>query len=179
MLYIINIIGKFVLIDSFTFYGFIITHIVYHKAKCFTLVGRYLYYYHIVGQRCKNTTFKMNSVYIITCCIDSFGQTLFTTIVCRCRFALIVKRQFKVAKRQIFLAMGAFEEITVYQCICLLLLTLENQFANILQNGFRRRAVVVVRRSAPEGFFVQLYLLHVSTSKHHCSKVRISHRQCL
>ena len=65
--------------------------------------------------------------------------------------------------------MRSLDEILAYQLLSLFLTPLEYQAAHLLQMCLGLRAVVVVRRTTPEGFLIQLNLFDVGAAIDHGS----------
>ena len=75
--------------------------------------------------------------------------------------------------------MGTFDEILVNQRMSFLLLSVENQLANLIQVSLRLCAVVVVGRAAPEGLLVKLYLFCAGAAVNHGTQMAVTNRQSL
>ena len=70
------------------------------------------------------------------------------------------------------------EEILVYHLLRFGKFVFEHQFPHLLQCACSFGIQVVVRPTAPEGLFIQLYLLAGRTAKEHRSHAGVAYRQC-
>ena len=75
--------------------------------------------------------------------------------------------------------MRTFEEIFVQYGVGGLLLASEDRIAHGLQMCFSLRTVIVVGRTTPERFLIQLNLLNVGFTVHHRSQMGIPYGQGL
>ena len=72
--------------------------------------------------------------------------------------------------------MRSFYEMAVKEFRRLELLPFEDKATYLGQSSQRLVTVIVVRRTAPEGLFVQLYLLGIYATIDHCTHVAVTDR---
>ena len=167
VLYIINNIGMLVLGHSTALNSLLVALIAHPEVQGFLLAGCQLYDNGVIGLRSKGSTNIFHISHIKTGGTQSITQVQFATIIAWFSPILVVERKHQVAQGQILLSMGSFKESLVNQRLSLLFFTFKNQASHIPDAGLGIRIVVIVRRAAPEGFFVQLYLLCTDTAIHH------------
>ena len=91
---------------------------------------------------------------------------------------LMAQLQLQRTQRQVFHAVRTFEEILVEDGVCSLFLTGKDRVSHSLKMNLGLKAVVIVGRTAPEGFLIELYLFDVCPAINHRTKMGITYRQC-
>ena len=92
---------------------------------------------------------------------------------------MVPELQKQIAHRQETHTMGTFEEILFNQPMCLLLPSVEDQLAHLIEMSLSLRTAVLMGRTRPESLLVQLNLFCIRSTIDHRSQMRVSHWQRL
>ena len=139
-------------------------------------VSRDTYDDDVVSLRGENSALETGAIIRIMCSDGGIVQIQHPLIVCH---LLMAEIQLQAAHGQIAHAVGPFHEILVDDLRSLTFLALEDELTHLLQVCLGLRAVVVVGRAAPEGFFVQLNFLNVGAAIDHGSQMTVAYGKCL
>ena len=142
----------------------------------FLPVGFHVDGHDTIGQRSQRTAHIPHATGAVGCGAQGSIEVELTVVATHIRMTEV---EHQAAHGEEPHAMRTFDKLTVDDVLRRFLLTFENQRAHFVQMLERRRAVVVMWPTAPEGFLIELNLLHSRSTEHHGTHTRVAKRQCL